>query len=38
MASSIHLQIKIPDDNSVSRIFQDADIEGMQMTFYRCAM
>ena len=38
MASSIHLKIKILDDNSVSRIFQDADLEGMQMTFYRCAM
>ena len=38
MASSIHLKIKILDDNSVSRLFQDADLEGMQMTFYRCAM
>jgi hypothetical protein len=38
MASSIHLQIKILDDNSVSRIFQDPDFEGMQLTFYRCAM
>ena len=38
MASSIHLQIKILDDNSVSRIFQDPDLEGMQMNFYRCAM
>jgi hypothetical protein len=38
MASSIHLKIKILDDSSVSRIFQDADLEGMQMTFYRCAM
>jgi hypothetical protein len=36
MASSIHLEIKILDDNSVSRIFQDPDFEGMQMTFYRC--
>ena len=38
MASSIHLKIKILDDNSVSRIFQDPDFEGMQMTFHRCAM
>jgi hypothetical protein len=38
MASSIHLQIKILDDNSVSRIFQDPDFNGMQMTFYRCTM
>jgi hypothetical protein len=38
MASSIHLQIKILDDNSVSRIFQDPDFKGMEMTFYRCAM
>jgi hypothetical protein len=38
MASSIQLQIKILNDNSVSRIFQDPDFKGMQMTFYRCAM
>jgi hypothetical protein len=38
MATSIHLQIKILDDNSVSRVFQDPDFEGMQMTFHRCAM
>jgi hypothetical protein len=38
MASSVHLQIKILDDNSVSRIFQDPDFAGMQMTFHRCAM
>jgi hypothetical protein len=38
MASSILLQIKILNDNSVSRIFQDPDFKGMQMTFYRCAM
>jgi hypothetical protein len=36
MASSIQLQIKILNDNSVSRIFQDPDFKGM--TFYRCAM
>ena len=38
MASSMQLQIKILNDNSVSRIFQDPDFKGMQMTFYRCAM
>jgi hypothetical protein len=38
MASSIQLQIKILNDNSVSRIFQNPDFKGMQMTFYRCAM
>jgi hypothetical protein len=38
MASSIHLKIKILNDNSVSRIFQDPDLEGMELTFYRCAM
>jgi hypothetical protein len=38
MASSIRLQIKILDDNSVSRIFQDPDFAGMQMTFHRCTM
>jgi hypothetical protein len=38
MASSIHLQIKILNDNSVSRIFQEPDLQGMEMTFYRCAM
>jgi hypothetical protein len=38
MASSIDLKIKVLNDNSVSRIFQDPDLAGMQMTFYRCAM
>jgi hypothetical protein len=38
MASSIQLQLKILNDNSVSRIFQDPDFKGMQMTFYRCAL
>jgi hypothetical protein len=38
MASSIQLQIKILNDNSVSRIFQNPDFQGMQLTFYRCAM
>jgi hypothetical protein len=38
MASSMKLQIKILSDNSVSRIFQDPDFKGMQMTFYRCTL
>jgi hypothetical protein len=38
MTSSVQLQIKILNDNSVSRIFQDPDFKGMQTTFYRCAM
>jgi hypothetical protein len=38
MATSTHLQIKILNDNSVSRVFQDLDLQGMQMTFYRCPM
>jgi hypothetical protein len=37
-ASSIQLKIKILNNNSVSRIFRDPDFEGMEMTFYRCAM
>jgi hypothetical protein len=38
MASSIQLKIKILNNNSVSRIFQNPDFEGMELTFYRCAM
>jgi hypothetical protein len=38
IASSIHLKIKILNNNSVYRIFQDPDFEGMELTFYRCAM
>jgi head-tail adaptor len=38
MASSIQLKIKILNSNSVSRVFQDPDFEGMELTFYRCAM
>ncbi|MGY3590439.1 hypothetical protein ACVIGB_009979 [Bradyrhizobium sp. USDA 4341] len=38
MASSIHLRIKILDDNSLSRVFQDPDLQGMEMSFYRCSM
>ena len=38
MATSVHLRIKIINDNSLYRIFPDADMEGMELTFYRCAM
>jgi hypothetical protein len=38
MTSNVDLQIKFLTDNSVTRIFKDPDFEGMQMTFYRCAM
>jgi hypothetical protein len=38
MASSVDLRIKILGDNSVSRIFQDPDLQAMEMTFYRCSM
>jgi hypothetical protein len=38
IASSIHLKIKILNNDSVYRIFQDPDFEGMELTFYRCAM
>jgi hypothetical protein len=38
MASSVQLKIKILDNNSLSRIFQDPDFAGMELTFYRCAL
>jgi hypothetical protein len=38
MATSVHLRIKILNDNSVQRIFTDPDMQGMELTFYRCAM
>ena len=38
MASSVQLKIKILDNNSLSRIFQDPDFKGMELTFYRCTM
>jgi hypothetical protein len=37
MTSSMQLRLKFLDDNSVYRINQDPDMEGMQMTFHRCA-
>jgi hypothetical protein len=38
IATSVHMSIKILNDNSLSRVFMDPDMEGMQLTFYRCAM
>ena len=38
MASSVQLKIKILDNNSISRIFQDPDFKGMELTCYRCTM
>jgi hypothetical protein len=38
MASSVQVKIKILSNDSISRIFQDPDFEGMELTFYRCAM
>jgi hypothetical protein len=38
MATSVHLSIKILSDNSLSRVFTDPDMEGMELTFYRCSM
>ena len=37
-ASSVQLTIKILDNNSLSRIFQDPDFKGMELTFYRCTL
>jgi hypothetical protein len=37
-ASSIQLKIKILDNNTLSRTFQDPDFKGMDLTFYRCAL
>ena len=36
MATSVHLSIKILSDNSVQRIYTDPDMQGMELTFYRC--
>jgi hypothetical protein len=38
MATSSNLRLKILDANSVSRIFTDPDMAGMELTFYRCSM
>ena len=37
-ASSVQLTIKILDNNSLVRIFQDPDFKGMELTFYRCSL
>ena len=38
MATSTNLRLKILDANSVSRIFADPALAGMEITFYRCSM
>ena len=38
MATSVNLRLKILDANSVSRIFPDPTMAGMELTFYRCSM
>jgi hypothetical protein len=38
MATSVNLRLKILDANSVSRIFTDPDMAGMDLAFYRCSM
>jgi hypothetical protein len=38
MATSVHLSIKILNDNSVRRVYTGPDLQGIELTFYRCAM
>lgn len=38
MATSANVRLKILDANSVSRIFTDPNLAGMELTFYRCSM
>jgi hypothetical protein len=38
MATSVNLRLKILNANSVSRIFTDPAMAGMELTFYRCPM
>jgi hypothetical protein len=38
MATSVNLRLKILDANSVSRVFTDPALAGMELTFYRCSM
>ena len=38
MATSVNLRLKILNANSVSRVFTDPDLTGMDLTFYRCLM
>jgi len=38
MATSVNLRLKILNANSVSRVFTDPALAGMDLTFYRCSM
>jgi hypothetical protein len=38
MATSVNLRLKILDANSVSRIFPDPALAGLELTFHRCSM
>jgi hypothetical protein len=38
MATTVNLRLKIIDGNSVSRIFTDPAMAGMELTFYRCSI
>jgi hypothetical protein len=38
MATSTSLRLKILDANTVSRIFTDPSMAGMELTFHRCSM
>jgi hypothetical protein len=38
MATSVNLRLNILNANSVSRIFTDPAMAGMELTFYRCPM
>ena len=38
MATSTNLRLKILDANTVSRVFADPSLAGMDLTFHRCSM
>ena len=38
MATSTSLRLKILDANTVSRVFTDPSMAGMELTFHRCSM
>src|SRR6187399_230460 len=38
MATSTNLRLKIIDANTVSRIFTDTSLEGIELSFHRCPM
>ena len=38
MATSTNLRLKIIDANTVSRVFTDPALAGMELTFHRCSM